>query len=424
VTRCALTLALLLLAPSAALAREPIISYVDETGTFRLYDEETEAEIDPPPAVPANFLGFKYGMSLNGRYIVFNDNPAPRKLHLLDRATNTQIPLPGIDVYALPGSLTVSNAGLIGFDDNGNGPALVYDSATGQFVDTGLAANNGHRQTRLSGNGRFLATTCNDSNCVDDLGIGADPYVQDLSTKLDTAFPHDAVFDEEHPCVDEDGSLIGLDKQPSLVDMEKDIFLFDRSVSPPAQVALPGLNTANKRDEFCVIDAAGEFIGFFFDNTAFRVYHRPSATFLNLPPDKEFGTTSLFSAPYQPPPPPQPPPPEGGGNATPPPPGDVTGPAVRRLRMTHRRFRPRRRATAFRFVLSEQADVRIVIRRLGRRVGAIARADRPAGANRIFFNGRLRGRRLKPGRYVAVMFARDAAGNLSAPKLIEFRVLR
>ena len=57
--RWALTLAVLLLVPSAALAREPVISYVDETGTFRLFDEETEAELNPPPAVPANFLGFR-----------------------------------------------------------------------------------------------------------------------------------------------------------------------------------------------------------------------------------------------------------------------------------------------------------------------------------------------------------------------------
>jgi hypothetical protein len=413
VKRCALTLALLLLVPGAAMAREPIISYVDENGTFRLYDEELEAEIDPPPAVPANFMGFRYGMSLNGRYIVFNDTA--KKLHLLDRATNTQIALPGIDVTVNgPGSLTMSDAGLIGFDDNGNGPAVVYNSATGQFVDTGLAANNGHRQTRLSGDGRFLATTCNDSNCVDDLDTGADPYVQDLATKLDTGFPDDPNFDEEHPCVDADGSLIGLDKQASLADTEKDIFLFDRSVSPPQPVAVPGLNEANKRDEFCVIDAAGEYIGFLYDNTAFRVYHRATQSFLSLPPDKEFGTTSLFSAPYSPPP--------QGGTTTPPP--DVTKPVIRRLRMTHRRFRPRRGATQFRFRLSETADMRIVIRRRGRRVGAIARADLPAGPNRITFNGRLRGRKLKPGAYVAVLFATDEAGNRSAPKLIGFRVLR
>jgi len=59
VMRWALTLAVLLLVPSAALAREPVISYVDETGTFRLFDEETEAELNPPPAVPADFLGFR-----------------------------------------------------------------------------------------------------------------------------------------------------------------------------------------------------------------------------------------------------------------------------------------------------------------------------------------------------------------------------
>jgi len=31
---------------------------------------------------------------------------------------------------------------------------------------------------------------------------------------------------------------------------------------------------------------------------------------------------------------------------------------------------------------------------------------------------------MKPGPYVAVLFATDMAGNLSAPKLIGFRVLR
>ena len=47
--------ALFLLAPATALARKPVISYVDENGLFRLYDAERAAEIDPPPAVPANF---------------------------------------------------------------------------------------------------------------------------------------------------------------------------------------------------------------------------------------------------------------------------------------------------------------------------------------------------------------------------------
>ena len=51
--------------------------------------------------------------------------------------------------------------------------------------------------------------------------------------------------------------------------------------------------------------------------------------------------------------------------------------------MTKRRFRPRRRATAFRFALSEPADVRITIRRRGRSSALLTPDDRPAGPNRI-----------------------------------------
>jgi hypothetical protein len=146
---------LLLVLPAAALAERPVISYVDENGIFRLYQAEFGTEVEPPPPVPANFAVFPYGISLNGRYIVFND--AGKKLHLLDRATNAQVPLPGIDVYANPGSLAVSNTGRIAFDNDGAGPAGVYDSGAGQFLDTGLTG--GHQQPRLSGDGLFLATT-------------------------------------------------------------------------------------------------------------------------------------------------------------------------------------------------------------------------------------------------------------------------
>jgi len=314
--RLALVLsALFLLAPATALARKPVISYVDENGVFRLFDAEGAAEIDPPPAVPANFLGFRYGISLNGRYIVFND--AQKKLHLLDRATSTQVPLPGIDVYTNPGGLTVSNTGRIGFDDNSNGPAVVYDSATGQFLDTGLGAANGHRQTRLSGDGLFLGTTCNDSNWIDDLEIGADPYAQNLGTKLDTGFPNDALFDEEHPCIDADGSLFGFDKRPGVA-LPYDIYVFDRSVSPPQAVSLPGMNDPLKDETNCVLDAAGDYIGLIYDRSGtatFRVFDRGAAGFLALPADREFDSRSLFSAPYTPP---QPSGVGGGGAAAPP----------------------------------------------------------------------------------------------------------
>jgi hypothetical protein len=368
--------------------------------------------------VPANFAGFKYGMSLNGRYIVFNDNPAPRKLHLLDRATNTQVQLPGIDVYNEPGSLTVSDNGLIAFDDNGNGPALVYSSATRAFVDSGLAADNGHRQTRLSGDGRFLGTTCNDDNCVDDLDMGADPYIQNLGAKLDTAFPADDNRDEEHPCLNGDGSVFGIDKdRAQAMATPNDVFLFDRSVSPPAPIVDAAFANTELGDEVnCVLDSAGEYLGLFNNTTAvFRAFNIAAGTFLALPADKEFSERSLFSAPYTPPRPP------GGGPGPGP---DTTRPVVRKLGMTHRRFRVRRGATAFRFRLSERSSVKIVIKRRGKRVGTIRRRGLSKGAHRVRFNGRLKGRKLRPGRYLAVLTATDAAGNVSRPRRIRFRVLR
>jgi hypothetical protein len=410
-TRPALALVLLLLVPSAAAAREPIISYVDETGTFRLYDEETEGEVEPPPPVPANFLGFRHGMSHDGRYIVFND--ADKKLHVLDRATNTQLPLPGIDVYANPDGLTVSNTGLIAFDDNSNGPALVYDSATQAFVDAGLAANNGHRQTRLSGDGQFLASTCNEQNCVDPTDSGADAYVQDLATRLDTGFPADNTRDEEHVCINGDGSRLGFEKATAPPGNQKrDIFLFDRAAALP--VVLAGLNDANQEERYCVLDASGDYLGFVEDDTTFRVYAVADQRFLSLPPDKEFDNRSTFSAPYPPP--------------TPPlvccaPPPDVTKPVMRRLRMTHRRFRPHRGATKFRFRLSEPADVRIRLKRHGRSVGALPRRHLGTGSKAITFNGRLKGHALSPGRYLAVLTATDAAGNRSRARSIRFTVL-
>ena len=412
--------ALFLLAPATALARMPVISYVDENGVFRLYDAELGAEVSAPPSVPANFLGFRYAISLNGRYVAFNDEQ--KKLHLLDRATSTQVPLPGIDVYTNPGGLTVSDTGRIGFDDNGNGPAVVYDSAAGQFLDTGLTANNGNRQTRLSGDGLFLGTTCNDSNCVDDLDMGADPYVQNLGTKLDTGFPNDALFDEEHPCIDGDGSLFGFDKRPG-VGLPFDVYVFDRSQSPPVAVSLPGMNDPLKDETSCVLDAAGDYVGLIFDQSStatFRVYDRAAAGFLTLPADKEFDSRSLVNAPYSPPPPLT----GGGGTVAPPPSGDRTKPVLSRARMTHRRFRVRPRATAFRFTLSEPAAMRVVLRRVGRFVGQLRRRRLAAGANSIPWGGRLRGRRARPGAYAAVLIATDAAGNRSLPRLIEFRVLR
>jgi hypothetical protein len=48
----------------------------------------------------------------------------------------------------------------------------------------------------------------------------------------------------------------------------------------------------------------------------------------------------------------------------------------------------------------------------------------PAGQNSIVWNGRLAGRKLRPGRYFALLQIRDGAGNLSAVETIRFRVLK
>ena len=47
-----------------------------------------------------------------------------------------------------------------------------------------------------------------------------------------------------------------------------------------------------------------------------------------------------------------------------------------------------------------------------------------AGVNSVRFRGRLRGKRLKPGRYRFVIRARDGAGNVSKPKRPTFRIVR
>jgi hypothetical protein len=408
----------LLLVPATALADLPVISYVDETGVFRLYEAEFNREVAPPPAVPvADPATFRYGISLSGRYIVFTD--AAKKLHLLDRATNTEVPLPpAVDIYASPGSLSVSDTGLIAFDNAGAGGAVVFNGASGQFVETGLPSlNNGHRQTHLSADGRFVASTCDDTaaTCVDPLGSGSDVYVQDLTTRTDTGFSQNGSLDEQRPCIDGDGSLVGIDKGAGAG--LSDVHVFDRTT--PQELTFTGLNDASKDDTTCVLDRTGAYIGLTQDTSGtpkFAVYQVASSDFLPLPADKEFDSSSQFSEAYTPPP--------GGGPPAPPPSGDRVKPVTSSVRMTRLRFRPGRRATAFRFVLSEPAAVRIVIRRMGRYVGELRRARLNAGANTIRWNGRLKGRKARPGEYAAVLIATDLAGNLSLPVFKEFRVLR
>jgi hypothetical protein len=123
-------------------------------------------------------------------------------------------------------------------------------------------------------------------------------------------------------------------------------------------------------------------------------------------------------------------------------------------RLSVKRFRAARRGKAFvsvsigtriRWALTEFARVTITVqkRRTLSRICRRARSSRhrtgcrkyvavkgrfatasAAGVNSVRFRGRLRGKRLKPGRYRFVIRARDGAGNVSKPRRPTFRIVR
>jgi hypothetical protein len=81
--------------------------------------------------------------------------------------------------------------------------------------------------------------------------------------------------------------------------------------------------------------------------------------------------------------------------------------------------------------LRRQAGSRAAFRRLLRkrrctaykRIGSITQRV-TAGSNTIYFSGRIAGRRLRPGRYRALLKITDLAGNVSRVERVRFRVLR
>jgi hypothetical protein len=152
-----------------------------------------------------------------------------------------------------------------------------------------------------------------------------------------------------------------------------------------------------------------------------------------------------------------PPPPKPVAPLTPPAPPapstvDSTAPKIVSARMTKRRVRTRghRRGTKFVVRLSEPARLRIQSqrarsgRRLPGRCAKVSRRNRdhrrctrfvgwgrslrtpmrPEGTSRVRFTGKLGHRRLRVGRWRAVLTATDAAGNRSAARRLRFRVIR
>ena len=140
--------------------------------------------------------------------------------------------------------------------------------------------------------------------------------------------------------------------------------------------------------------------------------------------------------------PPAPPPPAGPGPTSQPAPSsaanttDRTAPRLRRVSLRPRRLRAARRGATIaalasgatlRYALSERGTLSVAIERAGARgrykalAGTLRRAT-TAGAHRLTFRARLRGRPLRVGRYRLVLRATDAAGNRSAARRLSFTV--
>jgi hypothetical protein len=87
----------------------------------------------------------------------------------------------------------------------------------------------------------------------------------------------------------------------------------------------------------------------------------------------------------------------------------------------------RKRLRALRKIAGSDAAFRRLLRRRRctayKRIGSIRQTVSP-GRNTINFNGRIAGRRLRPGRYRAMLRITDSAGNVSRVERIRFRVLR
>lgn len=110
-------------------------------------------------------------------------------------------------------------------------------------------------------------------------------------------------------------------------------------------------------------------------------------------------------------------------------------PVIRKLKVVPSKFAPKLRGvkpgkvklgTTFRYRLSEAATVRFKIeRKKGKRfkkLGSRPQAAK-AGANKLKWNGKLKGKPLPPGRYRATVVATDKEGGRSTPKTVGFRIL-
>jgi hypothetical protein len=227
----------------------------------------------------------------------------------------TEIPLPGVNIYTSPDDLSVSDTGLIAFDNGGNVGVVVYDSATGKFVPTGLSTsgNAGPRDPALSGDGKFLATTCitgPGTTCPNPNlnSTHSTLFVQSLVTQTDTGLPFidpkagAGGTDEEHPCIDANGGLVGADAvDPNTVNpppnFQSDVYVFDRSTG--SDLTIPGLNTPGKDTIHCVLSFGGAYVGVSDDNGVVRAYDVAAGSQIAVP--STIIPPIWFTAPFVPP---------------------------------------------------------------------------------------------------------------------------
>ncbi|HEX6984177.1 MAG TPA: hypothetical protein VF170_02315, partial [Planctomycetaceae bacterium] len=227
---------------------------------------------------------------------------------------------------------------------------------------------------------------------------------------------------------------------------KRDLYLYEPGSE--SSVFPPGRNDDEEDDVQCALDSSGTYVAWQVqtsEDVFFKLLDRSSGQLVDLPAPERFTLNPVWLTDPYPPAVPI----SGQGR-------DRTAPRfLGRVRVTNGRFRAARTSarrspvgTAFIYRLSEKATVRITIeRRLrGRRVGRrclkptarnrsgrrCARwrrrgqitASATAGRNSTRFSGRVRKRRLRPGRYRARLIATDPAGNSSSERRVSFTIVR
>lgn len=272
------TLALLTLAAPAD-ARRPLVAYNDADDALRFYDAETGSDTAGPPLVGADYFFRRITLSHNGRFVVFR---LGGRVHLYDRAPGLERRLPGIGDGSF---VTTTNDGrYVGYDAGSNPPTRIYDRDLGRLLteaeiglpQDGTGAQNKLRQPVFSGDGSRVVGT--EFGCSG--GSDSDTCLYELFPTANVAQP-DIATDDEDPCTDADGSLVGVTAPVATDGFKHDLFLADvgaAAFTTPAAAA-----TSGEDERFCYLDSTGDYILYNNSTGARFLYERSTGTFVSLP---------------------------------------------------------------------------------------------------------------------------------------------